>query len=109
MIDGGVRRSAAWELWATVAVYLVAAVATVITYTRLPAGGTYNFDGTGVLQPLRVRGDERLNFDGITRFHAQNWRGLGIVISNRNSFRRGLQRVGRLGMARLCAGQIRNR
>jgi len=49
MIDGGVRRSAAWELWATVAVYLVAAVATVITYTRLPAGGTYNFDGTGLV------------------------------------------------------------
>jgi len=49
MIDGGSRRSAAWELWATVVVYAVAAVATVVTYTRLPAGGTYNFDGTGLV------------------------------------------------------------
>src|SRR6476659_9774903 len=49
MIDGGSRRSAAWELWATVAVYAIAAVATVVTYTRLPAGGTYNFDGTGLV------------------------------------------------------------
>jgi len=49
MIDGGSRRSAAWELWATVAVYAIAAVATVVTYTRLPAGGTYNFEGTGLV------------------------------------------------------------
>ena len=49
MIDGGSRRSAAWKLWATVAVYAIAAVATVVTYTRLPSGGTYNFEGTGLV------------------------------------------------------------
>jgi hypothetical protein len=46
-MTGGSRRTTAWELWATVAVFAAAGIAAVVTYTRLPAGATYHFGSTG--------------------------------------------------------------
>lgn len=46
---GASRRTTAWELWATVAVFAVAGAVTVITYARLPGGATYHFASTGLV------------------------------------------------------------